>query len=278
MLESRGIICDDSHHRNVPIGNYLSQWFGNLYLNELDTLVKQELKAVAYIRFCDDYLIFSDDINFLKYCDKVIVDFTESYLGLKLSKHEIFQTKQGVDFLGYRHFPDDYILVRKSTAKRIKKRLKNIDKRVSRGKISVEKARAQWASAKGWIGHANAHNFSIYLKMEEIDKFLEEKENEIMKGVPKFLNTRDDYDYMQLNFPKEVWQPFFQALLDTRNDWFFVKVLAENEEGIIDDTHKVEVNEETRIKTQFEYRFNNSCKLRQLGYTVDEVERMIRKG
>ena len=278
MLESRGIICDDSHHRNVPIGNYLSQWFGNLYLNELDTLVKQELKAVAYIRFCDDYLIFSDDINFLKYCDKVIVEFTESYLGLKLSKHEIFQTKQGVDFLGYRHFPDDYILVRKSTAKRIKKRLKNIDKRVSRGKISVEKARAQWASAKGWIGHANAHNFSIYLKMEEIDKFLEEKENEIMKGVPKFLNTRDDYDYMQLNFPKEVWQPFFQALLDTRNDWFFVKVLAENEEGIIDDTHKVEVNEETGIKTQFEYRFNNSCKLRQLGYTVDEVERMIRKG
>lgn len=275
MLEGRGIICDKTHHRNVPIGNYLSQWFGNLYLNELDTFVKQELKAVAYIRFCDDYLIFSDDIDFLKYCDRTIVEFTENYLGLKLSKHEIFQTKQGVDFLGYRHFPSGYILVRKSTAKRIKKRLKNTDKRVLKGRITVEKARAQWASAKGWIGHANAHNFSVYLKMEEIDEFLKEKENEIMKGVPKYLNTKEDYDYVKANFPREVWEKFYRELLDTTHDWFFVKELAEDEEGVVDDKHKVEENE--GIKYQFEYKLNPQCKLKSLGYTIKEIENLLKE-
>ena len=34
----------------VPIGNYLSQYFANLYLSELDHLGKEELKCKFYYR------------------------------------------------------------------------------------------------------------------------------------------------------------------------------------------------------------------------------------
>jgi hypothetical protein len=43
---------------NIPIGNYTSQWFGNMYLNELDTYVKHELRCKDYLRYCDDFCLF----------------------------------------------------------------------------------------------------------------------------------------------------------------------------------------------------------------------------
>lgn len=49
----------------VPIGNYLSQYFANLYLSELDHLCKEELKCKFYYRYADDIVILSDDKNFL---------------------------------------------------------------------------------------------------------------------------------------------------------------------------------------------------------------------
>ena len=51
----------------VPIGNYLSQYFANLYLSELDHLCKEELKCKFYYRYADDIVILSDDKNFLHY-------------------------------------------------------------------------------------------------------------------------------------------------------------------------------------------------------------------
>lgn len=49
----------------VPIGNYLSQYFANLYLSELDHLCKEELKCKFYYRYADDIVILSHDKDFL---------------------------------------------------------------------------------------------------------------------------------------------------------------------------------------------------------------------
>lgn len=46
-------------------GNYLSQYFANLYLSELDHLCKEELKCKSYYRYADDIVILSDDKDFL---------------------------------------------------------------------------------------------------------------------------------------------------------------------------------------------------------------------
>lgn len=41
----------------MPLGNLTSQFFANVYLNELDQFVKHKLKAKYYIRYVDDFVI-----------------------------------------------------------------------------------------------------------------------------------------------------------------------------------------------------------------------------
>ena len=46
--------------KGMPLGNHTSQFFANVYLNELDQFVKHTLKAQHYIRYVDDFVILSD--------------------------------------------------------------------------------------------------------------------------------------------------------------------------------------------------------------------------
>ena len=47
----------------LPIGNLTSQFFANLYLNELDYFIKFDLRIRYYLRYMDDFLIFSNEFN-----------------------------------------------------------------------------------------------------------------------------------------------------------------------------------------------------------------------
>ncbi len=161
------IIDSADGETNVPIGNYLSQWFGNIYLNELDMLAKHELHEKAYIRYCDDFIFFGNDKQHLHQVAERVTTFMTNKLALRLSKCDLFPVTQGVDFLGYRHFPNGVILVRKATAKRMKRRLRRIVDAVENGRVTKEKAVAQLGSAIGWIQHANAHNLALSLQIEE---------------------------------------------------------------------------------------------------------------
>lgn len=153
--------------KNVPIGNYTSQWFGNLYLNELDQFVKNELHIRDYVRYCDDFCLFCDDKTVLRNAAERIRDFIEGKLLLRFSKCNLFPVSQGVDFLGYRHF-DNYILLRKSTAKRVRKRLERLPKLYERGEITAEQYRSSVGSTWGWLKHANAHNLAVAMKFREM--------------------------------------------------------------------------------------------------------------
>ena len=143
--------------KNVPIGNYTSQWFGNLYLNELDQFIKQTEKLKDYVRYCDDFCIFSNDKGILSELTHKIIDFLAQRLKLTLSKCDLFPVSRGVDFLGYRHFPK-YILVRKSTVKRVKKRLRILPMQFCAGEISSERMMSSLASTMGWLKWANSYN------------------------------------------------------------------------------------------------------------------------
>lgn len=161
---------------NVPIGNYLSQWFGNLYMNELDQLIKHKYHIKDYIRYCDDFLLFSNSKEKLNQMKLIIEKFITEQLKMKLSKCDLFPVTQGVDFLGYRHFPQGYILLRKTTAKRVKKRLKSLFWKVKHKKISKESAISTIASTKGWLRWANTHNMSLSLKIMELETEIKEYE------------------------------------------------------------------------------------------------------
>ena len=155
--------------KNVPIGNYLSQWFGNFYLTELDRYAYETLHVKAYLRYCDDFCIFDNDKSRLK----EIADGVEAFLGdrlkLRLSKRRVYPTAQGVDFLGYRHFPG-YILLRKRTAKRIRRNMRGVMWQLRHRMISKDQARSKVASAYGWLKHAQTYHLRRAIGLDELAK------------------------------------------------------------------------------------------------------------
>ena len=153
----------------APIGNYISQWFGNLYMSVFDHFVKDELRCEGYVRYCDDFVLFSNEKEELHNWRLQINDFLWNKLRLFLSKQSVFPTSRGVDFLGYRHFPEGYVLLRKTTAKRIKNRMKNLSNQIAEEKISPERALGQVASAKGWLKFAKTYNFQRSINFEGIE-------------------------------------------------------------------------------------------------------------
>ncbi len=93
--------------RGLPIGNLTSQFWANVYLNEMDQFVKRNLKVRAYIRYVDDFVLFSDDKQELHDWRVAIIDFLET---LRLTIHEgsAFPRPclRGITFLGFITFPD----------------------------------------------------------------------------------------------------------------------------------------------------------------------------
>lgn len=159
-----------SYHggKNIPIGNYTSQWFGNLYLNELDHLVKHDLGFKGYLRYCDDFCLFSDEKSLLQRAKETICKFIKSNLKLQFSFAEVFPVSHGVDFLGYRHFKK-HILLRKSTATRVKRRLAKMPQKIGAGMLTTEQVRSSLASTKGWLQWANTHNLTVSTKLKELE-------------------------------------------------------------------------------------------------------------
>lgn len=54
--------------RGLPIGNLTSQFFANVYLNELDQFVKHKLRAKYYYRHVDDFIILHESSDYLNDC------------------------------------------------------------------------------------------------------------------------------------------------------------------------------------------------------------------
>jgi len=111
--------------RGIPIGNLTSQLFANIYLNELDIYVTENLKEKNYFRYMDDFLILSPDKNYLKKIRKYMATFLENRLKLTLHPHKanIYRADRGVDFVGY-FIKKDSTVLRKKTLRRYKKRHK----------------------------------------------------------------------------------------------------------------------------------------------------------
>ena len=138
-------------------------------MTKLDMFVKHTLKCKHYLRYCDDFCLFSNDKKYLNWCKEKIIEFVTNELDMKLSKCDLFKTKQGVDFVGYRHFPQ-YTLVRKRTAKKVKKRMLKIQYKLKNYELTQKelfKMNGQVASSYGWCKHADSYRFMKKYKIEE---------------------------------------------------------------------------------------------------------------
>ena len=109
--------------RGLPLGNLTSQLFVNIYMNKFDQFIKHKLKAKYYIRYADDFVVFSDDKSWLEELLPKIGDFLSEQLKLNIHPDKVFikTLASGVDFLGWVHFPDHRVL-RTTTKRRMFKR------------------------------------------------------------------------------------------------------------------------------------------------------------
>ena len=64
------ILSVNNRTKGMPLGNLTSQFFANLYLNELDVFAKHKLRAKYYIRYVDDFVILHNNC-----ADRIIAGF-----------------------------------------------------------------------------------------------------------------------------------------------------------------------------------------------------------
>ena len=123
---------ETSTGKGLPLGNVTSQLFSNIYLNELDQFIKHGLHARYFIRYCDDFVMLSDNLGVLQGYLRAISDFLSQRLFLELHPHKvtIHKLRQGTDFLGYVSLPH-YSVLRTKTKQRMVKRLSALAKSIA---------------------------------------------------------------------------------------------------------------------------------------------------
>lgn len=122
---TRILIYDDDNKKGIPIGNYTSQYFANIYLNELDQYIKNTLKLKYYLRYMDDFVIMLETKEECKKVINIVSVFLKDKLKLELNhKSRYYPSKFGINFCGY-IIHEHYILLRDRSKNKIKYRINN---------------------------------------------------------------------------------------------------------------------------------------------------------
>ena len=141
----------------MPLGNLTSQFFANIYLNELDYFVKHILNAKYYIRYVDDFVILHSSKSQLEEWKNKISEFLKKELKLELhlDKSKIISLSHGVDFVGFRNFYY-FKLLRKRNIRNIERKIEMFNKGLINGDKLGEcfqgwQAYAKWANSYNLI-------------------------------------------------------------------------------------------------------------------------------
>lgn len=136
--------------RGLPIGNLTSQFFANVYLNGLDHYIKEQLNIGKYLRYVDDFALFGDDREALRDA-RVAIEAYLAELRLKIHpvKSQLFDTRHGANFVGFRILPDR-IRVRRENLRRARRRLRRMQAAYADGSQS---RRDMTQSIRSWVAH-----------------------------------------------------------------------------------------------------------------------------
>ena len=152
----------------MPIGNLLSQVFANVYLDALDQFCKRKLQIHCYVRYMDDVIILSSSKAQLQEWKVRIASFLETELELQLNnKTCIRPINQGIEFVGYRVWPDKVVL-RKKTTLHIKRVLKAKKEAYRVKEISLKQATDTLQSYLGMMKYCDCDA----LKEKILDDFV----------------------------------------------------------------------------------------------------------
>lgn len=154
------IVYSDQEEKGLPIGNYTSQTFANIYLNEVDKFVKYELRCRYYFRYMDDSLIIVKTKKEAAEILEKIKKFLNEELKLVLnSKTQIIKSKQGVNFCGYK-VNENRLKIRDSGKRNLKNKVKKLEKKIKDGEMSSKEAYMYITGHIGYIKMANVKNLT----------------------------------------------------------------------------------------------------------------------
>jgi RNA-directed DNA polymerase len=161
--------------RGLPIGNLTSQFWANVYLNELDQFVKRQLQAKAYLRYVDDFLLFADEKRPLWQWKAAVRDkLAELRLTLHEASSTVYPVHNGIPFLGFRLYPSHRRLKRRNGVA-FQRRFKRLRRGYARGEVSLEQVDR---SVQGWVAHAS-HGDTYGLRQSLLDP-----------SIPKVLSQK----------------------------------------------------------------------------------------
>jgi retron-type reverse transcriptase len=144
--------------KGMPLGNWTSQFFANIYLNELDQYVKHNLKAKHYIRYVDDFVILHKHKTTLEEHRNKIDGFLQTLqLELHPNKCCIVSLRQGITFLGYRIF-NKYTLLRARNVRTIRNRITTLLDAYEERMIGAEEVLDTLYGWNAYAAHANTYN------------------------------------------------------------------------------------------------------------------------
>ena len=138
--------------KGMPLGNLTSQFFANVYLNELDYFIKHKLKAKYYIRYVDDFVILHNSKQQVEEWKEQINEFLKEKLKLELhpEKSRIIPLSEGIDLVGFRNFYH-YKLLRKRNIRKILTKIEEYKNDIISKEKMIEifqgwQAYAKWAN------------------------------------------------------------------------------------------------------------------------------------
>lgn len=155
------LIYERSEEKGIPIGNYTSQYFANIYLSKLDYYIKEQLKVKYYIRYMDDFCLLLKTKEECYIIKKKISTYLQKYLKLELnSKSRYYKNSIGLNFCGYKIY-ETHKLLRNNCKKKIKRKINKWNKDYLMNKQNYSKVFSSWNSFISHSKHANSYNFRV---------------------------------------------------------------------------------------------------------------------
>lgn len=160
--------------KGLAPGSVINQLVANLCQNELDHYCKRELRIRCYVRYMDDGVAIGTLDEVRKWEEKIGA-FLKEKLELELNPKKTFIVPiwAGVDFCQYRVFPDT-IKLKKSTALRMRRNLKRVQRLYACGEMTLDRAMRTVHSYHGQLSHCDSYQlrkkiFGIYTESERSD-------------------------------------------------------------------------------------------------------------
>jgi hypothetical protein len=145
--------------RGLPIGSLTSQHLANFHLAALDRLCTRHAATTAYVRYMDDFVCWSHDKDVLHELGRDIELLLSNRLGLDLKHPPCPQpTQQGMNFLGYRIYPDHVRLARRSKTRYIR-RLRLLARLAHDGTLDEAEVQTRLTAATAFLLPARSCGF-----------------------------------------------------------------------------------------------------------------------